>query len=188
MGAVFLINAVVVVAACSYLGVVGYAYHLGVAFAGALLHHDSHLVGHTARHAGVYLVEDDGGQLLVGGEHSFEGKHHSCYLTARCYFLQTARWHALVGTEEEAHFLLTVTSQLVEGDELYYEIDVWHTQWLQAYGELLLYLGGSLMACGAEFICCVGGFAVESLTLLALLGNDFFVVDYIVELCLQLRL
>ena len=68
---------------------------------GDLSHDVGHLLGHATAYAGVYLVEDDGGQLDSMTDEGFEREHHASYFAARGHFAHGQHRSAAVGTEEE---------------------------------------------------------------------------------------
>ncbi len=80
VGAVLLEDLEMGVALASHLRKVGDGDDLQV---GRHLFHDfAHAVGNVARHAGIYLVEDDGRQGLGIGDERLDGEHQSRDFTA----------------------------------------------------------------------------------------------------------
>ena len=140
----FFRHAVVVASFRGYLGQVGNGYDLSFGLS-HFLHDVGHFLGYLAADAGVYLVEDDGGQLHGTTNHGLQRQHDAGYLTTRSYLRYGLEWGRRVGREQEGYCVLSVLAQLAFLD-VHLEAHIGHTQWHQSLAELLFYGFAGLLA------------------------------------------
>ena len=115
------------------------------------LHRVRHFFGHAARYAGVYLVEDDGGQRRVAGCAGFEGQHQAGYFAARGDVRHVLHGHVSVGAEEEDDVVGAERCGGVERFEGKVEPCAGHPEVRQAAGQVVGQLQPGLAASGGEF-------------------------------------
>ena len=127
---------------------VGDAEHLHTAAHAA--HELSHAAGHGAAHAGVDLVENDGGQVAAPGHEGFEGEHEAGDFTARGGFGQVAGGHAGIGREEEGHGVGAAGVGGGAGTEIEVDLRVGHAELDEVGAEGVGDFAGGFAAAGGE--------------------------------------
>ena len=132
-------------ASCSNLWQVGDADDLSVGLS-HLLHDECHAFGNLARHTGVYLVEDDGGQLHGSGYQCLQREHDAGNFSTRCHVGNVLKRCILVGREEEGKAVCARCIRLATVGKLDAELYVGHTQRDEVLGQLLLDACGRLLA------------------------------------------